>query len=155
MANNYDIIIRSEKVNQYVASEIFNFISKNHLIHNFKYLDRYEIKCYIRGYVDLREILTNHGFDETDFTEIMDEFNRAYRHMVSLDADGNPLPDDHPERIKEKEMADEIETEVAAGKFTIWAVGEETDKWEEEYEREQEANKNLPKSVQSAGSFFF
>lgn len=132
MANYYDIIIKSEKVNQYVASEIFNYISEKHLINDFKFINKHEISCYIRGYVDLREILTRHGFDETDFTEIMDEFNCAYRYMTALDADGNPLPEDHPERIKDKEIADKIEAEVAAGKFTIWAVGEANDKFEED-----------------------
>lgn len=140
MAINYDIIIRSKKITQEIATEIFSYISKHNLVHFFKYLGyANEINCYIRGYADLREILIKHGFDETDFTEIMDESNRAYRHMTALDENGNPLPDDHPERIKDQEIANEIETEVAAGNFTIWAVGKAFDEFEKQLE---EASKN-------------
>jgi len=155
MATNYDIIIRSDKVNQEIATDILNYISENRLVHFFKYLGyNNEINCYVRGYIDLREILIKHGFDETDFTEIMDEFNRAYRYMISLDAYGNPLPDDHPEKIKDKEIADEIEAKVAAGEFTIWNVGKEADVLKQ-YQREKETDKSLPKTIQSVDSFRF
>lgn len=129
MATNYDITIRSEKLTQEIATEIFNYISERHLVHFFKYLGyNNEISCYVRGYVDLREILTKNGFDETDFTEIMDESNRNHRGPVTItNGNGEPLPIDDPMVSKYQEIADEIEAEVSAGKFTIWNVGREKD----------------------------
>ena len=156
MATNYDIIIRSDKVNQEIATEIFNYISEQRLVHFFKYLGyNNEISCYVRGYVDLREILAKHGFDETDFTEIMDESNRNHRGPVTItNENGEPLPIDDPMVIKYQEIADEIEAEVAAGKFTIWNIGREFDEFEKQLEEERK-NRPTNQTVQPAGTFNF
>ena len=61
MANNYSITIKSPKLTQEVAADIFSFISSHNLVLNFNY-DYQELKLYVRGYVDLRDILTKHNF---------------------------------------------------------------------------------------------
>lgn len=109
MANYYSISIESEKMKQQVAADIFNFVADKRRIADFDYHDG-ELHMEVRGYIDLREILTKHGFDKTDFTQIMDEFTRGYRYIVDENY---------------KNIAKEIEEDVAAGKYTIWAVGEE------------------------------
>ena len=119
MANNYSIIIKSPKLTQDVAADIFNFISLHNLILNFNY-NYQELKVYIRGYVDLRDILTRHNFDKSDFTEIMDEFDLAYRSGQIYDSEGNTLPETDPMVIQYAQIAKEIECDVQKGKYTIW-----------------------------------
>ncbi len=119
MANNYSITIKSPKVTQEVAAEIFNFISSHNLILNFHYHYQ-ELKLYVRGYVDLRDILTKHNFDKSDFTEIMDEFDLAYRSGQLYDSEGNALPETDPMVMQYAQIAEEIECDVQKGKYTIW-----------------------------------
>lgn len=157
MADNYDITIRSEKLTQEIAAEIFNYISERCLVHYYKYLGyNDEMNCYVRGYIDLREILTEYGFDETDFTEIMDESNRNHRGPITIiHGNGEPLPADDPMVIKYQEIADEIEAEVSAGKFTIWNVGREMDEFIKQL---REGHKNSPSDdtiTQFVSSFGF
>lgn len=119
MANNYSITIKSPKLTQEVATDIFNFISLHNLVLNFNY-NYQELKLYIRGYIDLRDILTKHNFDKSDFTEIMDEFDLAYRSGQIYDSEGNALPETDPMVIQYAQIAKEIECDVQKGKYTIW-----------------------------------
>lgn len=119
MANNYSITIKSPKLTQEVAADIFNFISLHNLVLNFNY-NYQELKLYVRGYIDLRDILTKHNFDKSDFTEIMDEFDLAYRSGQIYDSEGNALPETDPIVMQYAKIAKEIECDVQKGKYTIW-----------------------------------
>lgn len=119
MANNYSITIKSPKLTQEVAADIFNFISLHNLVLNFNY-NYQELKLYVKGYIDLRDILTKHNFDKSDFTEIMDEFDLAYRSVQIYDSEGNALPETDPIVIQYAKIAKEIECDVQKGKYTIW-----------------------------------
>lgn len=119
MANNYSITIKSPKLTQEVAADIFSFISLHNLVLNFNY-NYQELKLYVRGYVDLRDILTKHNFDKSDFTEIMDEFDLAYRSGQIYDSEGNALPETDPIVVQYAQIAKEIECDVQKGKYTIW-----------------------------------
>ena len=83
MANYYYVTIKSEKINQDIANEILQEIVKSNYIRYFSFHDGY-LHFNSRGLPDITELLTCYGFnDKEDKIEIEDEFENAYRTMMS------------------------------------------------------------------------
>ena len=78
MANYYYVDIKSEKMNQDIANEIFNVISSKNRIRRFSFSEGY-LSYNSRGLTDITDILNKYNFnDEEDEISIKDEFELVY-----------------------------------------------------------------------------
>lgn len=78
MANYYYVDIKSEKMNQDIANEIFNEISSKNKIRRFNFSEGY-LSYNSRGLTDITDILNKYNFnDEEDEISIKDEFELVY-----------------------------------------------------------------------------
>lgn len=75
MANYYQIIINSPKMTQDVMLDIVQYITPRNRIRSLTFCEGGFLNLYIRGYSNLCSLLQKHGFDETDTTEVADEFS--------------------------------------------------------------------------------
>ena len=75
MANYYFVTIKSEKMTQEVANEIFQAIEPKHLIREFYFHEGY-LYYNTRGLLDISDILNKYKFnDKVDKVEVKDEFD--------------------------------------------------------------------------------
>ena len=96
MANYYYINIKSEKMTQNVANEIFQTIVPKQQVRWFEFCEG-RLNYNTRNLEDISEILAAYGFnDDEDKIEIKDEFNYAYDNMMT------------PEEAMKKKMEDII-----------------------------------------------
>lgn len=72
MANYYYITIKSDKMTQDIAAEIFNTLIKKNMVRYFDY-DENQLKYSTRGLVDITDILEKNNFNVKDII-IEDEF---------------------------------------------------------------------------------
>ena len=77
MANYYYVTIKSDKVTQEVANEIFNVISEKNRVRSFDFIEAGVVSYNTRGLTDITEILNKYGFTDEEI-EVKDEFTRAY-----------------------------------------------------------------------------
>lgn len=90
MANYYYVEIKSEKLTQEAAAEIFNHIMHHQRVRWFDFSEGGIIKYNSRGLEDVSEILEKYGITEEEI-KIEDEFKRIY----------NSLPPEEPKQMEE------------------------------------------------------
>lgn len=84
MANYYFVTIKSEKMTQEVANEIFQAIEPKHLIREFHFHEGY-LYYNTRGLLNISDILNKYKFnDKVDKIEVKDEFD--YVEMTEVEA---------------------------------------------------------------------
>ena len=83
MANYYYVTIKSEKMTQQVAAEIFNKFSGSCRIRSFDFYKGF-LKYNTRGLIDITDILVKYGFTDEEI-EVKDEFELFYE--VSMEED--------------------------------------------------------------------
>lgn len=89
MANYYFVTIKSEKMTQEVANEIFQAIEPKHLIREFHFHEGY-LYYNTRGLLDISDILNKYKFDDrVDKIEVKDEFD--YVEMTEVEAVKNKI----------------------------------------------------------------
>lgn len=79
MANYYYVTIKSDKMNQYIANEIFQEINTNNLLRKF-YFHEGCLSYTSRGLTNISKILEKYGFEEQEI-EVKDEFDMIYKNM--------------------------------------------------------------------------
>lgn len=85
MANYYYVEIKSDKMTQDVANEIFQAIVPKQLVRSFHFCQG-ALKYNTKGLEDIGDILTAYGFnDEEDKVEIKDEFDLVYDNITTTE----------------------------------------------------------------------
>ena len=82
MANYYYVKIKSDKMTQEVANEIFQIISEKNLIRFFNFDEGY-LYYNSRGLTDITKILEKYGFCDEEI-EVKDEFALLYENMDKI-----------------------------------------------------------------------
>lgn len=80
MANYYYVEIKSEKLTQEVAAEIFNHIMRHQRVRWFNFSESGSINYNSRGLEDISEILEKYGITEEEI-KVEDEFERFYNSL--------------------------------------------------------------------------
>ena len=79
----YHITIKSKKMTQEVANEIFQAIVPKQIVRLFSFHEGY-LSYHTERLIDISEILEAYGFnDEEDKIEVKDEFEYAYENMMT------------------------------------------------------------------------
>lgn len=79
MANYYYVTIKSDKMTQEVANEIFQEMVHKNKIRNFNFIEGY-LHYNTRGLTDITSILNNYGLTDKDI-EVEDEFQIAQKSL--------------------------------------------------------------------------
>lgn len=82
MANYYYTTIKSDKMTQKIAAEIFNKLAEERKIRYFDY-DENQLKFNTRGLVDIQDILNRYNIKKEEI-EVKDEFELVYETSESL-----------------------------------------------------------------------
>ena len=83
MANYYYVTIKSDKMTQEVANQIFQEMATKNKIRSFNFSEGY-LAYNSRGLTDISEILDKTGFTDEE-VEVKDEFTYAYENMMQPD----------------------------------------------------------------------
>ena len=84
MANYYYVTIKSDKMTQEIANEIFNAISEKNRVRSFDFIEAGVVRYNTRGLTDITEILNKYDFTDEEI-EVKDEFTYAYENMMTPD----------------------------------------------------------------------
>lgn len=80
MANYYYVTIKSDKMTQEVANEIFQEMATKNKIRSFNFHEGY-LTYNTRGLTDISEILESVGFTDEE-VEVKDEFELVYENFT-------------------------------------------------------------------------
>ena len=78
--NYYYVYIKSDKITQKLAAQIFNEIASQGRVRSFKFIEAGMISYNSRGLADIGKLLEDAGVKDEEI-KIQDEFERVYEYL--------------------------------------------------------------------------